>query len=341
MKIAVIFGAGASFDSQRPTGKSIDQRWRPPLMKDLLSTENIGKISNYGFLNTLASRLRGEHVSSGGKFEEFLSKRYSDLKTNKFKEAGDSAFVRSLVDMIFYLQEFFGNCSRTYIKRTSNYHDLIGSLIDHYEDILFITFNYDCLLEKALEESCGYTYKSMSSYIEHPHKLIKPHGSCNWAYQLTNTRSFSQSNLAMLNAKELFLLLENLKVKDLSLSDTTSRRRTQMFPCMVLPINATAGVFKKDFVCPQEHTDHMTEMLNEADVILIIGWSGKEDHFGKILTKAYANKEKEIIVVDKAEDAIRANLSAYIPVKNVKFVKGGFSGALTGTELNNLIFQSD
>jgi SIR2-like protein len=75
------------------------------------------------------------------------------------------------------------------------------------EKVCFVTFNYDTVLEQALQEYSGWTISDFSMYTRHAHyKLIKLHGSIDWGLEFDTPKMTLPS--AVVNAAA------SLKVSD-------------------------------------------------------------------------------------------------------------------------------
>ena len=52
------------------------------------------------------------------------------------------------------------------------------------EPTLFVTFNYDTMLEKAIEQELAVHFQFMGSYVSRPDlKVFKLHGSVDWGHR--------------------------------------------------------------------------------------------------------------------------------------------------------------
>ena len=49
------------------------------------------------------------------------------------------------------------------------------------EEVSFVTFNYDTMIEEAMSQVLDMSFKGINTYISHPkNRLFKLHGSTNW-----------------------------------------------------------------------------------------------------------------------------------------------------------------
>jgi hypothetical protein len=94
---------------------------------------------------------------------------------------------RQLIGVRYYIKDVVEGAASTWetlAKGHTNYRALLNK-IDPYrrendESVLLVTFNYDLLLEHALNAQLGIEKPHLDSYPGGPYYLIKPHGSTNW-----------------------------------------------------------------------------------------------------------------------------------------------------------------
>ncbi len=191
--LLVILGAGASHDSINP--KTVDltshipplslRHFQPPLASGLFGDRlNFGEvIDEFQEAAGLIAHLR-RRIAAGASVEEELERVQSD--------AQDGRSQQELVAVRFYLQWTLWRCSEEWWKvahGVTNYSELIRRLRQWHtnhprEPICLVTFNYDTLLEQALQHVLGLELANLSSYIVGDVKLFKLHGSVNWGHPL-------------------------------------------------------------------------------------------------------------------------------------------------------------
>ena len=172
-RLTVVLGAGASHDCAG-NGIHVNEQFRPPLTRDVFDPRFTNVLSNYDWvearLDELRSRLqRDENL-------EAILREYRDAAErggtyNQFRE------------ILLYFRELFWRISEDYIGNGSKLDTLVRRILDSdFDQVLFISLNYDFLLENALERYDGHAFDSMDSYIPAQKKwsLVKPHGSANW-----------------------------------------------------------------------------------------------------------------------------------------------------------------
>lgn len=183
--LTVIFGAGASYDSnpsRQPNVVPAVEAYRPPLANDLFADRVLfaDSIASFQKLHPIIPRLR--HI--GGKTVE-------SVLQGLLNEANDDPERhRQLAAVRYYLHTMLWDCEaqwRAEAKGISNYKSLLDQIRHARKDdeVCLATFNYDTLLEDALP-GIGLTLQAMSDYVAgHPHfKVVKLHGSINWAHQV-------------------------------------------------------------------------------------------------------------------------------------------------------------
>lgn len=151
-----------------------------------------------------------------------------------------------------------------------------------------VTFNYDTLLENA-PPFVGVRIQDMADYrSSNVYKVIKVHGSMNWARDV-------KTPISSILHKGVWQVAQELVEKaefGLELTDTyrivTSRpigsydiapdNRVPNFPALAIPVES-----KRDFACPENHLDVLRECIPQITKVLIVGWRGVEAHFVDLL----------------------------------------------------------
>lgn len=308
----VILGAGASYDSLNFFNSGCDNLtlykeylnknpFRPPLVNDLfkplyLENLSVGE-SLYTHALSLASTFQ-RMALSGADFEIQMTKIYEQIKNSAAPAVARESDLKALIDVVYYLQELFVHCSRKFIKQTSNYHDLVRRLYGCNDSVTFVTFNYDCLLERALNQHVGVQFKTIDDYVKPECNVIKLHGSCNWGYTLPPRFSMdgcSSLGHRMVDVDGVDSLIGYLGVLDEGMMNVVELKSDSddclfatgghgsLFPAMLLPLSGTGDYFEKRFICPSFQLDVLKNKLLSVKKILIIGWSGNESHFLKFL----------------------------------------------------------
>lgn len=278
----VVLGAGASFDSVSPTSlvPGVGDAWRPPLAQGLLEPRPYSfapLLSNYPEMAALVVELR-ERLDRGEDLETMLA-YFQALAAD-----GDVPTARALMSLRFYLQQIIESCSAWGSQHfgATNYVWLVNRL-DRWakrsaETVLYVTFNYDTLLDQAFSTYFGMQLAHLEDYVAQPSaKLFKPHGSVNWSqrFSYTDPHRFTARSWAVEHATSLELGPIELHLGN---DDEAGVGRV---PALAVPVRN-----KHSFVCPPEHLQVLRQQLGTVDRILIIGWRATEEHFLRLICEA-------------------------------------------------------
>jgi hypothetical protein len=206
--------------------------------------------------------------------------------------------------------------------RSLLYRFLLSELrkVDTPEDLTIITFNYDLLLERTLQEIAERGHKSVFvfpgcyrldgiSRIQSVSKmpefttevydhtgvgLLKLHGSMNWQSKHTSS---TPTPAAMFNPNRELHILDSPMISPL-LSWRRKKRSIHMKPVIVPPISGKRGMMHRDIVPLWEKAG---KALTEADRIVIAGYSCPPlDLEARILLgeNLRVNSSKKVYVID-------------------------------------------
>src|SRR5690242_19873820 len=180
--LMLVFGAGASYDSApslRP--EKISTPSRPPLAVHLFDNRDYFSkyAARYRRMLSIVPELRNTH---GVPIEAVLERLRDESKT--FPDG-----QRQLAAVRYYLREIISDSTSQWLRAASgvtNYRSLLNQIerqqLGRNEQILLVTFNYDTLLEDALNDK-GFRHNKAEDYLtSHPrYKLFKLHGSIDWS----------------------------------------------------------------------------------------------------------------------------------------------------------------
>jgi hypothetical protein len=145
------------------------------------------------------------------------------------------------------------------------------------QPVCVVTFNYDQLIEHALN-GAGITTAQLSDYIASPRfKLFKVHGSIRWVrYIRAKELPIDQQQWTATN-----LVIENVAALDFSDDFAIASSYPSGFNDnkLVAPAIAIPLEDKTAFECPSDHLDLLKKILPQTDRFLIIGWQATERHF--------------------------------------------------------------
>lgn len=326
--LVIVLGAGASF------GYSIDHM--PPLTSQLVDPAHLDDelLKRYKPAAALLSELYDYWKTDGNSFN--FEKRLKEIKD---ASGAHELRQKQFIALQYYLKGKFEKESKS-LRRINTYKSLI-SIIETSDipGVLVLSFNYDTLFEDSFTDR---VFESMNSYVDGRIKIIKPHGSHNWAY--IGESIPAGWNIA--NRDYQFLLknpkhLEVLKAKDdvdpYHFKELDSERDARfIFPAIAVPIDD-----KHNFVCPTSHMDEARKILRETDKILIIGWKAGDknilDEFKNNLPQrfgvlAVTRDVESAIGVTKTIEGLNPNW-----VVDSKGVGGGFSGLITSKDFKDFL----
>jgi len=324
-KKMVILGAGASYDFSFDS--KLKDNERPPLTYNLFDDQYDEILSKYPGANLLAARiLQSENV------EKFFQEQWDLIKQHYNLD-----LLNKIINTQYYLQHLFLTISnKCKGNKRSNYNSLVSQISDYAarkgEQVLITSFNYDTLIEQAVNSEYDYTYNNIDEYIDPNRRIVlfKPHGSWNWIrefkFGMYNLLSYSNNDNNELFSLQLYRekksyadIFENLEekvlIKDrLDLYKSGTSRSNFFLPQLLIPFTD-----KDDFVMPQNHRLALQANMSQIDELLIIGWKGTEAVFLDLLKTQIGNKAISVTVVNKNDDSIIETFENVLP--NVKWIQ--------------------
>jgi SIR2-like domain len=335
--LLVISGAGASYDSvlhlppDPPTSrvsKSLrPEHFRPPLANQLFDDRElfVEQMEAYPACKPLVNLLRGDIQV--------------EKKLAEFEEQAKTFPVRhkQLAAIRYYLHGVLGRCQdfwRNEHKGITNYLTFVDAIdrwrYENKEQVCFVTFNYDTMLEQALTELWGWKFDQFSSYTSDARfKLIKLHGSIDWGFHL-NTVPGQGTPAEIIDAA----------VAGLSVSDVYGKVDSKMmfqdgkfgFPALAIPVEK-----KSEFVCQQEHLRALADVLPRVTKIITVGWRATEQNFLTMLKNPLTGLQGDVdlMVVSGSLDGATEtnnNLGLVNPSSGHRYdtLADGFSGLIRG-----------
>jgi len=339
--LTVIFGAGASYDSNpsRPPVKSAVDRFRPPLANDLFADRDFfaSTVALIERIQPVVPRLR----HTAGKNVESVLRELQD-EAAQYPERH-----RQLMAVRYYLQCMLSKCEQSWkveARGVSNYRSLLDE-IAHWRQgtgaVCLVTFNYDTLLEDAMS-SVGGTIKELNDYVfgNPAYRCFKLHGSVDWARIVETTLPSYPDHNNWAVARNHIDRAATLKI-------TNDFVRITEYPCgmwqdrfALVPAIAIPVEQKSYFECPADHLHELARLLPETDRLLLIGWRATEDHFLKLLTK-HVTRPLACTIVAGAEAEARDIASRVGPALagvrvDWKFAPGGFTDFIVNRRFDRL-----
>jgi hypothetical protein len=339
--LMVVLGAGASYDSiPALPPKKQDQAaaagaYRPPLSDELFADREPFStvLANYPQCHPIIPFLR--HLENAS-VEEILEELQNEGKQYP-------ARVQQLAAVRYYLHHLLWVCDSAWIGHSlgiTNYRTLLDEIELHRkpdEQVCIVTFNYDRLIEAALP-TVGVEITDLNAYISHPHyKLIKLHGSVNWARRVANPMTNLGRN-AMPIAQEIITLAPYLTITDEYRMVTQYPIATDgvhaLFPAISIPIQGA-----RDFECPAEHLKALREFIPRMDTLVLVGWSATQTAFLQLLRENLRQQVRGLIVAGSTEEAARVaySLDAQGLKLNFYYTGGGFSDFIVSREYRKFV----
>jgi hypothetical protein len=342
--LLVIFGAGASYDSvpdlpppippqlaTRPLRSSrIYEDERLPLASQLFDNRPrfVEAMMRFPDCKALIPSLR----KPGVMVEQELAKIQSQAKT--FPSA-----YQELAAIRYYLHFALWECQRRWSevhRGITNYAALLRELerwrFESTEQICFVTFNYDTMLEEAMEQVLHFQIPTLDLYISQKnYALIKLHGSINWGREIEGT-SVHPGNY---DHQRLIREAASLRISDrytvVSEHPMLKRGDTLLFPALSIPVEN-----KDEFSCPQAHVKALEVALPKVTKVLIVGWRATEQDFLDRLQYKLPEKPDLMIVSGDANGAgeTYSNLTRRGPTR-YRYTHHGENG-FTGLIMNSL-----
>ncbi len=330
--LLVVFGAGASYDSipslpaPKPGG-DFGIGSRPPLTNQLFDYRFNHILSQPQYRTCAKIIPYLKQVSDAGSIEQILEKLQAEGR--EYPER-----FRQLAAITFYLQNVISTSQRlweTGSMGVTTYNTFIDQIQHHQRGLghtCLVTFNYDTMLENV--HPFGAEISGINDYVSNKNfKLIKLHGSINWARQVETPLDVSEKTLSQKSDGEIiaeliekapelelgqtFHLIEDEKVRQLD--------EKALYPAIAIPVQS-----KQHFECPQAHLDALKACLPEVDKLILIGWSGNETRFLELL-KENLRKSLKIMLVTGTEEGA-AQLMAKLKASRIAgeiTAKTGFS----------------
>lgn len=273
-KIAIILGAGASFDLIPEEQKSQavkDSYFAPPKTSGIATLPHVLEqyLAYYPRAYTAISNMRSRLQNGTETIEGMM---------RQLKDSTEQSKIQQFKQIPLYLQHIFGLISRNYSYHPINYASLISEAMrSDVERVAFITTNYDLFIDQALSAESDIILDDMSKYISDEKKwlYVKLHGSVNWGRNIKREgiRNPGASLGALLdNVARLNLdteLEEKIEVVSTYLNRPNVEER--YYPAITVPVDN-----KYEFNCPSEHVETLKLFLQDCKNFLIIGSSGKD-----------------------------------------------------------------
>jgi hypothetical protein len=298
MGLVIILGAGASYDSvdvDQVTASRFGEltRYRPPLAKDLFEPrEWYGSIVDSfpdcrPAVHELRLRIRrGENVETALATMKVEAETYPDRGRHL---AAIRFYLRMLLDMSTQKWSAMSNGITNYLSLVDRVNRWT---FETGHDATFITFNYDTLLEHAVQDVTGKSFATFESYVDSPRiRVVKLHGSTNWAHLVNPPREDS------IGADPNWLINRHAGLSDSGRWQISENWTNLVYteeghgPLLRHPAISVPVESKDEFECPPEQMEVAERALRKATSILVIGWRAADCEFLDRWAAWMANEE--------------------------------------------------
>jgi hypothetical protein len=298
--LLVIFGAGASYDSAPDYPAPTPDEYRPPLANELFHNRAAFRVTMQKFhqCQELATYLIRKEVNLEAELQVVQSRKTKSIRCRE-----------QLAAIRFYLREIIWDTEVAWEKKHSNvtnYRTLLGQIedwrSDNNEQVCLVTFNYDKMIERALSFMGIHCYELASYISRDTYKLIKVHGSIDWAHATARTLREHRTNetsqiqeLITAAGNQTLVVGDDFSVIQRPLVEFENQPNgvvvRRWFPAIAIPVQS-----KEQFECPQEHEQALRKLMKRVNRIVTIGWKGTEWHFLR-LVKEHLSVVPNIITV--------------------------------------------
>lgn len=277
--LMVILGAGASFDSVDlgldPSMQSNPQ-FRPPLAQQLFEPRpNFTSVfDSFPDLGAVVNRVR-RVVARGELLENELRRIEDEATAHPIRH-------RQLLAMRCYLQRIVFDCGSEWgrLAHGITYYAELIDIIEQWhatpsDPVVYVTFNYDLMLESALSVRHRTQWTDIDALISHPNfRLLKLHGSVDWGQLVHVPSNISDDTNAI--TRYLFEEAGNYEVGEYVVARPPlgTFEKAGIVPALAMPVQG-----KSTFACPDEHLSVLKSAIAYTTKIVTIGWRGLEEHF--------------------------------------------------------------
>jgi hypothetical protein len=324
--IAVILGAGGSFDCAQPGMAGVNMDWRPPLVHQLFESRFTKILRKYQKVAAIQPSIQ-DRIDVNNENLEAVLKRLA--------AAPQLPIRRQFQEVPLYLQELIGEVGMHFTSGMGTRYDTLVSLIEQssFDSALYITVNYDRLLDTALARLYDQQFNSTDDYCPSDRRwaLFKLHGSVDWGKRVLNGR-IRDGYWVDLDAGESD---PKLASEITVLGNHQQRQKDSIefyYPALSVPIGG-----KEDFGCPPAHVDELKRRLQKCSHVLVIGFSCLDTHVVNLLRGLPSLKHMLIVNGDaepngrSAFNRLRTVTSNFVADEVI--VPTGFGAAMRGGDI--------
>jgi len=267
----------------------------------------------------IVSLLRKEDVAIEKELAKFQAQAVTFPRANQ-----ELAAIR------FYLHFALWECQQLWKnvhRGITNYLTLLREIerwrYEHSERVCLVTFNYDTMLEDALQQFQDSEIKSLDCYVSlGPYMVIKLHGSINWGFDVDeNPEGYTPQRVI----KEVGSLRITNSVRLVSAHPMVKQDGHLVFPAISIPVEN-----KDEFACPQRHVEALAAVMPKVTRVLTVGWRATEARFLSMLQNRLMGLTGEAVLMivsgdRKGAEETRANLNK---ANSNALIETGFTGLI-------------
>ncbi|MGA9286407.1 MAG: hypothetical protein WBV85_13305 [Solirubrobacteraceae bacterium] len=313
--LMVIFGAGASYDSDAKRPVNGTQRGsRLPLTEHLIDEQYRPIANEYPASISVIDYVQQNLADGTPTSLEIILAQYAARADNSF------ACRQALTAFRFYLCSLITNATVEWLRETHGltiYLSLLNLLLEWQESsgerVQLVTFNYDTLLENAAARVIpDWRINAFDDYISRPDwSLLKLHGSVGWS----RVASLGDDPRSESNSVRALAATNTVNVEDLPLraQSATSIISTDngdvLFPAIAVPL-----ANKTTFECEDIQMERFRSTVPEIRRLLVCGWRAAEAHVIQILQDIYPGFYLGIVTGSQPDLAdVQRNLGDVFP----------------------------
>ncbi len=289
-----------------------DGEWRPPLATSLFEpSSREAKECALEFVRATPLLMHLRSAAAAGQDIEEVLEAYQEEKSSY------SALQPQLTALRAYLSRLLTKLPNRWHEDAvgqTNYVSLLNELAPTFEErgqvARFVTFNYDRLLEYAVQDVYGKRFRDIADYISWPEvHLYKPHGSVNWSQAaklppglwLGEQDPEDVLHILIEQAANLEWLPNDYQVDDPEDGDPhrDPQNQTYWLPALAVPARSKAR-----FSCPQSHLDALVRDLRDVTTVVTVGWRGRERHFLDLLATHLRPGSRLFVVAEHETSAM-------------------------------------